>query len=469
MISSLHRLWTAPAPLRSTSLADATSGTVGSVGTVGPVGAVATVSTAGGSSPEGAAARVRALAWPVAIGLILHRVFIVALNGTPTDDFSTVYQATRRFWSSAGVYDQAYNFVDPLYLYTPGATLALSPLGLVDNFAAVRTAFIVVNAVGIVAALALLCRAVGHSLRGWLWPVSIALAFATESVTNTLAFTNINGLLLLALSVFLLCCLRSWEGHTAGGTPPDAVPAEAEPTVIPWLSWVAGLALGCAILIKPQFAPLLFLAIVKLDWRVVLGGLLPPVVLNAIAWPIVPGADGYLRNLVPYLATTRDYANSSLQGFAVYFDAEATVRPVWILTAVLVAVTVIVLLRWRHSDVTVWLLTSVGVIFAGIFLLSSLGQQYYSMWLFPTLFTAVLPHSVMRSAGAWAAAFCFLTPTTWDSHLAPMAGRWLGTFLGTVGWLLFIVAACVTVLAWWSAERRGLKRASNLSSPAPRV
>lgn len=460
MISSLHRLWTAPTPLRSTPLADAPVGTAGNTSAVGTVGSVG---TAAGFSAAGTATKVRALAWPVAIGLILHRVFIVALNGTPTDDFTTVYQATRRFWSGAGVYDQAYNFVDPLYLYTPGATLALSPLGLVDNFAAVRTAFIVVNAVAIVAALALLCRAVGHRLRGWLWPVSIALAFATESVTNTLAFTNINGLLLLALSVFILCCLRSWEGHAAEVEAPDDVP----PAVTPWLSWVAGLALGCAILIKPQFAPLLFLALVKLDWRVVAGALLPPVVLNAIAWPIVPGADGYLRNLVPYLATTRDYANSSLQGFAVYFDVEGAVRPVWWLTAVLVAVTVIVLLRWRHSDVTVWLLTSIGVIFAGIFLLSSLGQQYYSMWLFPTLFTAVLSHSVMRSVGSWAAAFCFLTPTTWDSHLAPMAGRWLGTFLGTVGWLLFIVAACATVLAWWSTERRG--SASNLSSPAPRA
>ena len=181
--------------------------------------------------------RISVAAWPVAVLLVVHRVFIIARNGTPTDDFTTVYNAVARMSSSQPVYEQAYNHVDPLYLYTPGATLLLAPLGHLD-FSLARGLFIVANAAAIIAALAVLTLIVDRKLTSPVWPVSIALAFVTESVTNTLAFTNINGVLLLCLAVFLWAFLR------------------AERT--PQLGWVAGVVIGLAIVIKPQFAPLLF-------------------------------------------------------------------------------------------------------------------------------------------------------------------------------------------------------------------
>lgn len=76
--------------------------------------------------------RINAAAWPVAILLVVHRVFIIARNGTPTDDFTTVYNAVARMSTGQPVYEQAYNHVDPLYLYTPGATLLLAPLAHID-------------------------------------------------------------------------------------------------------------------------------------------------------------------------------------------------------------------------------------------------------------------------------------------------------------------------------------------------
>ncbi|MFS0301152.1 glycosyltransferase family 87 protein [Corynebacterium striatum] len=192
-------------------------------------------------------------AWPLALLLIVHRVFVVALNGTPTDDFTTVFNAVRRFLDGQPVYDQAYNHVDPLYLYNPGATLLLSPLGMAD-FSLTRGAFICANALAICAALAILTTVVGYSLRGPVFPVALVAAFATEAVINTLGFTNINGLLLLALSVFLWGILQSRRGPRVA----------------------AGIAIGLAILIKPQFAPLLFLPLVKKDWLSIAGASLCP-------------------------------------------------------------------------------------------------------------------------------------------------------------------------------------------------
>lgn len=378
-------------------------------------------------------ARINAAAWPIAVLLVIQRIFIVARNGTLTDDFTTVYSALKRMADGIPVYEQAYNHVDPLYLYTPGATLFLSPLAWLD-FSLARGLFIVVNALAIIAALALLTHVVGRKLTSPVFPTSIALAFATESVTNTLAFTNINGVLLFCMALFLWAFL------------------ESERT--PQLAWVSGIALGLAILIKPQFAPLLFLPLVKLQWRNLLAGLGIPVVLNVLAWPIVPGASGYLDKLVPYLSTTRDYANSSWAGLRAYVEFGPVLYwVVWVVFAALVGCAVLGLLRWRQSEPVFWALTTSGTIMVGIFFLSSLGQQYYSMWLFPLIFTVFLPRSVFHSVGAWVAAFLFLAPVTWTSQAHPDAGRWMNTFSGTVGWSLLIVIIFASVAGWWRATQ----------------
>ena len=369
-----------------------------------------------------------AAAWPAAILLVLHRVFVLAFTGTVTDDFGTVYRAIRRFWEGAAVYEQDYSSVEPLYLYNPGATVLLSPMGLVSEEHA-RSAFILANAAAIIVALALLTRYVGYNLRGPVWPVSIAAAFATESVVNTLVFTNINGLLLLAMAAFLVLLDRH--------------------------SWAAGLCIGLAILVKPQFAPLLFLALVRERWWALSLGVAVPVVANLIAWPLVPGTDSFRSDLLPYLSTTRDYANASWPGVRSYFDMpSALYYPVWVFFALLCAAAILGLLRWRDSEPKFWALSTTGIIMAGIFFLSSLGQQYYSMWLFPMMFTVLLHRSVFHTWGAWLAAFLFLAPLEWTSTSMPTAAHWMSVFIATIGWGLLIVVTASSVAGWWAAERR---------------
>ena len=130
---------------------------------------------------------IAAAAWPVAVLLVLHRLFILARAGSVTDDFTTVWSATRRFIDRLPVYDEVYSHVNPHYLYNPGATLLLSPLGLISDINLARPLFIAVNAACIVAALAWLTKIAGRPLSGPIFPVAIALAFCTEAVTNTLA------------------------------------------------------------------------------------------------------------------------------------------------------------------------------------------------------------------------------------------------------------------------------------------
>ena len=388
-----------------------------------------------------------AAAWPLAIVLALHRTVVTAFNGTATDDFSTVYNALSRAFTGLPVYDQAYNHVDPLYLYNPGATLLLMPMAAIDDFEVARYLFITVNRLAVVAALALLTHLVGQSLRGPVLPTSIAVAFSTESVINTLTFSNINGVLLLLLAVFLYAFVRSFDfAPAANQIHPLSRTSKTQ-------RFVAGIAIGLAIVIKPQFAPLLFLSVVRLDWRTTVTGIAIPVALNVVAWQIIPGAQDYFTKLMPYLGEPRDYANSSLAGWQAYFDiSDALYWPVWLLVAAAVAIGTIVLLRWRTTDVMLWALTTSGLLMVGVFTLSSLGQQYYSMWLFPMIFSVFLPRSVFHSWPAWLAATLFLIPNSWTSTLWPDFGRWMGTYIGTLGWVLLIVATAATALGWWRLQ-----------------
>ncbi|MHA2789122.1 glycosyltransferase 87 family protein [Corynebacterium sp. S7] len=363
-----------------------------------------------------------AIGWPVAIFLVIHRLVVLAWTGSPTDDFTTVQAAARRFVERVPVYDEIYHHVDPHYLYNPGATLLLSPLGIVADPDVIRPWFILANAIAIIVALAILTRMVGYRLSSPLFPISIALAFLTESVTSTLVFSNINGILLLALVGFLWLFLNR-------------------------RSWLAGIVLGLAIVVKPMFLPLLFLPLVKLDWKALIGGIAVPVLLNVIAWPLTPGASAYRTELVPYLGETRDYANSSLAGFAVYFGMPGWLEwALWIFLAACVAVAVLGLARFRHTDELLWATTSAAVLLTGVFLLSSLGQAYYSMMLFPAMFTAVSRVSLFHNPMAWVGAVLCLAPATWYSPHFPTTGTWLTTFLPMVGWATLLIAAATWVV-----------------------
>ncbi len=349
--------------------------------------------------------------WPLAIVLILHRVFFLALQGNTTDDYSTVYHALRRFLDGLPVYDEVYYFVDPHYLYNPGATVVLSPLAIINNIELARTGFIMINALAIIAALALLCRLFGFGLQGAVFPLSLALAFVTEAVTNTLVFANINGLLLLALVGFIQMLYYQ-------------------------RTWTAGIILGFAILIKPVFAPLLLLPLVKLQWRTLIGGVGVSVVANAIAWPLVPGASDYLTRTMPYLGQVRDYANSSFPGFVVYYGLPQWLEWVaFIGFGALVLVAVIMLLRLRHSEPLLWLSTTAGILLVGAFLLSSLGQMYYSMMLFPLIFATTLPRSPIQSVTGWLGIILSLIYLEWEPY------HQIATFQATIGWAFIIIAA----------------------------
>ncbi|WP_194835819.1 glycosyltransferase family 87 protein [Nocardia sp. XZ_19_369] len=372
--------------------------------------------------------------WPIAVMTVLNRVFIKAVNGFITDDFRPVYQASLDFLNGRPVYTANFDSVDPHYLYYPSGTLLIAPVAWVHDYEKARWLFILLNAAAIILAWYLLLRLFRFTVNSVVAPVLLLAMFMSETVTNTLVFTNVNGCILLAELLFLHLLLKRRD------------------------LW-AGLALGLSLAVKPTLAPLLLIALVRGQWKVFITALGVPIVLTAIAWPMSKDPEKFLSHTAPYLFETRDYFNSSIPGNGEYYGL-----PPWLVwgirvgMGILVALSLWLLYRYYRDDELFFVCTASGVLLAGSFLLLSLGQMYYSMMLFPFLMTVVLRNSVMRNWPAWLAVFGFMSYDKWLSERPGWQhwGRDLEYLRITFGWgLLLIVIFCVLGERYLAAKREG--------------
>ena len=255
------------------------------------------------TSPPNAATVLRSVLWPVAILSIIHRSYVLATNGYITDDFGPVYRAVVNFKLGLDIYNEHFDQVDPHYLYPPGGTLLLAPFGYLPVDAS-RYWFITFNTIAILLAAYFLLRLFKFSLASVAAPALLLAMFCTESVTSTLVFTNINGCILLGEVLFFRWLLDGKVNH----------------------QWLAGVAIGLTLVVKPSLAPLLLLPLLNRQWRALVPAFGVPLLFNAAAWPLVSDPMGFVRNTVPYIFSVRDYFNSSIQGNGIYYGL-----PMWLI------------------------------------------------------------------------------------------------------------------------------------------
>jgi arabinofuranan 3-O-arabinosyltransferase len=356
--------------------------------------------------------------WPAAIISVIHRSYVLGTNGYITDDFGPVYRAVVNFKRGLDIYNEHFEQVDPHYLYPPGGTLLLAPFGYLPVDAS-RYWFITINTIAIVVAAYFLLRLFNFSLTSVAAPALLLAMFCTESVTNTLVFTNINGCILLCEVLFFRWLLDGRVSH----------------------QWLAGVAVGLTLVIKPSLAPLLLLPLLNRQWRALVPAVGVPLLFNLAAWPLVSNPMQFVRGTVPYIFSVRDYFNSSIQGNGIYYGL-----PLWlilllrVLFGLLALASLWLLYRYyRERDPLFWMATSSGVLLIATFLVTSLGQGYYSMMLFPFLMSVVLPNSVIRNWPAWLAIYGFMTMDRWLLGHWPTTGRYLEYMRITYGWSLMLV------------------------------
>jgi arabinofuranan 3-O-arabinosyltransferase len=387
------------------------------------------------TSPSNTATVLRSVLWPIAILSIIHRSYVLATNGYITDDFGPVYRAVVNLKMGWDIYNEHFDYVDPHYLYPPGGTLLLAPFGYLPVDAS-RYWFIFFNSVAILLAAYFLLRLFKFSLASVAAPALLLAMFCTESVTNTLVFTNINGCILLCEVLFFRWLLDGKVNH----------------------QWWAGVAVGLTLVIKPSLAPLLLLPLLNRQWRALIPAFVVPLVFNLAGWFMVSDPMNFVRGTVPYIFATRDYFNSSIQGNGIYYGL-----PVWLILLLriafgLLAVASLWLLYryYRERDPLFWMLTSSGVLLIATFLVTALGQGYYSMMLFPFLMTVVLPNSVIRNWVAWLAIYGFMTMDRWLLGHWPTTGRAFEYLRITYGWsLMLVVVFCVLYYRYLDAKAEG--------------
>lgn len=387
------------------------------------------------TSPPSAATVLRSALWPLAIMSIIHRSYVLGTNGYITDDFGPVYRAVVNFKMGWDIYNENFGHVDPHYLYPPGGTLLLAPFGYLPVDAA-RYWYITFNVVAFLIAAYLLLRIFDYTLSSVAAPALLLAMFCTESVTNTLVFTNINGCMLLGGVLFFRFLLK-------GGRNAELL---------------AGAAIGLTIVVKPSLVPLLLIPLLNRQFYTFVTAIGVPLVANAVAWPLVSDPMNFVRNTVPYFLSTRDYFNSSILGNGIYYGL-----PMWLILllrigfALIAAASLYLLYRYyRERDPLFWMLTSSGVLLTASFLVLSLGQGYYSTMLFPFLMTVVLRNSVLHNWPAWLAIYGFMTMDRWLLGQWPTTGRFLEYMKITYGWsLMLIVVFAVLYFRYLDAKDDG--------------
>jgi arabinofuranan 3-O-arabinosyltransferase len=387
------------------------------------------------TSPPSVATVLRSILWPLAILLIIHRSYVLATNGYITDDYGPVYRAVSNFRRGWDIYNEHLDYVDPHYLYPPGGTLLMAPFGYLPVDAS-RWWFESINCAAIIVAAYFMIRLFGYTFSSVAYPAVLVAMFCTESVVNTLVFGNINGCVLLLEVLFFRWILDGKVSH----------------------QWWAGVAIGLSLVVKPVLAPLLLLPLLNRQWRAVVTAIAVPVVFNVAAWPLVADPMNFITRTLPYIFSIRDYFNSSIQGNGVYYGL-----PMWLILllrivfALLAVVAIWLLYRYyRTRDSLFWFTTSSGVLLIASWLVSSLGQGYYSMMLFPFLMTVVLPNSVIRNWVAWVAVYGFMSADKWLMWHWPTTGRALEYLRVTYGWcLMLIVVFCVLYFRYLDAKAEG--------------
>ena len=387
------------------------------------------------TTPPSTASVMRSILWPLAILFIIHRSYVLATNGYITDDYGPVYRAVSNFRRGWDIYTEHFDYVDPHYLYPPGGTLLMAPFGYLPVDAS-RWWFESINCVAIIIAAYFLVRLFGYGLTSVAYPALLVAMFCTESVINTLVFGNINGCVLLLEVLFFRWLLDGKVNN----------------------EWWAGVAIGLSLVVKPVLAPLLLLPLLNRQWRAVVTAIVVPVIFNAAAWPLVSDPMNFVTRTLPYIFSTRDYFNSSILGNGVYYGL-----PMWLIMllrisfAVLAIAALWLLYRYyRTRNPLFWFTTSSGVLLIASWLVSSLGQGYYSMMLFPFLMTVVLPNSVIRNWVAWVAVYGFMSADRWLMWHWPTTGRALEYLRVTYGWcLMLVVIFCVLYFRYLDAKDDG--------------
>lgn len=375
-------------------------------------------------------------------GVMVFAAVVWSPAGTTGSDFDPIWNAVDKYVHGQPVYDEDYSTLDPHYLYSPGATFLLGPIGWLPGRDIARTIMMWLGAVSIFTALWLLAASVAARYRGPVFAVLVIVACAfNEPVKSTLSLTNINGFLFLLQVLFALLTIKLLaSGWRAALKSREAV--------------AAGIILGVAMTIKPQFLALGVVSLLSGHIAVLVVAAVFMVVVFAAGWFTMSQPQNYVDRLLPYLGQARDYNNGSIEGVGRQLDwSEGAITGATVAFLVVVGLALVALWRYKREQPVVWVYCSLGVLFAGVLMTTGLMQGYYCIWLLPVIATVVIPGSPARTLLIVVVWWCLV------SSAAPPEGLWAPAeaiirWRSSLAWMaLPLIMAGMAYWTWPSTTR----------------
>ncbi|QCB28296.1 glycosyltransferase family 87 protein [Corynebacterium endometrii] len=347
--------------------------------------------------------------WLAAVVGLFH-VLVWSTWGTHGPDFDPIWNAVDKYVNGEPIYTADYSTQDPHYLYSPGATFLISPIGLLPGRDIARWIMLYLGAACIFFAMWLLAKSLTRNYTIPVFLGFIALTcFSNEPVKSTLAITNINGFLFMLQVIFALSCVEAIKQRQQLNDDKKKFWAWNLGSFGNKHVIIAGIALGFAMAIKPQFVAMAVVPFFAGQWSLLVIAAVFIIVTFAIGWFTMAQPMDYVERLLPYLSQARDYNNGSIDGMAIQMGWPDGLRiALTIVFLASVAFAVWALWRWKDSAPMLWMYASLGVLFCGVLMSSGLMQGYYCIWLFPMFATFVLKQSPMHSVFMWVAAWCLM-------------------------------------------------------------
>jgi arabinofuranan 3-O-arabinosyltransferase len=360
----------------------------------------------------------------LAVGLIQFAIVAVNSYRGAGIDFYWVHLGTKAFLNGGHPYDVTL-FVNP-----PPACLLLAPFGL-GGFTWARTAFLVLDALAIVAAAAICLRTVGLRTLGVAGGIGLLLLAEMPAVKLTLALANVNGLVFLCEAVALIAILKGrWN--------------------------LAGVALGLSFAIKPIVVLLLLFPLLARRWRSVGIAIGLPVVLSLAAFAVNRNVTGFFDNALPFLLKGNDPRlqphNASIVGVFEILDLPRAAGEL-VRYAVAALALSLAWVRWRRpateGGTALRLLETSGLLLLVTILCFSFSWTYYGIYLLPFVVTIAVAGSLLRNLVSVVGLFLMFTHYDLTIERYANASHRLYQVRPTLAWLLILAGMAI---AMW---RRG--------------
>jgi arabinofuranan 3-O-arabinosyltransferase len=388
----------------------------------------------GSANPTSSAHLVSLVLGPIGALLFLEQIRSAAMDPHLGADILTFRHAALQFLQHTSPYPVAPQ-VNP-FIFPPSALLFFLPLAFLSASVVVG-AYLAIQSAAILFAGAFSLRIFGVP---WRSAAGAAVLFGSAfyvGLETNLAFSNVNGILVLLEAIFLYTASRDrWD-------------------------W-AGVALWCSLALKPSLVLLLLVPLLWRHWRSFGISVGIPIGLSVVVLPFLPRTDVLLTQVLPYMlhgeAAAWPMFNASIVGTAPLLHISDPATLAIRLAVAVVAFLAIAVRRRADIDHRLKIVEVAGVLVLLTLLDSSFSWPTYGWLLLPLLVSVVSTESLLRTAPAWVAVYFFASPT--DS-VTPFAsgdygirhGRFAAGFVGLL--LVMCLRALMPAVAWSKARKKG--------------